>query len=436
VLKIKRLKGIGALLVLIFAIFMVGVLSGCETSVPYEQVPAEAAQAQPPSPSASAQASRISAGGVVESVLSRNVYSALGFFIEDVNVEVGDRVTEGQVLAVLDTEDLELTIEQAKVQLETARISTQRALEDSQRLHRQASTNLANNTNQLVLAAESALRAAESNLTAIRSNYEAARQDSTDENNSQVLAVRAAMRNAEIELGNAERDLESAKLMYEIGGISQMELRLAEDAVTFIRNQLSDARASYANIGILQQRAIEQLRISLDAAETAVGQARSALNAARNVARQEIELLGGAVEQAELATNFEAEEIAIQIMERRLEDSKIISPIDGVVTHVIAREGMVGTGLMFVIENTDDLRVITSFREYDIGMLSEGMEVRIISDAVGSEDYLGVISRINPAAANQGIPGSVVEFEAEVSVVSESTSLRIGMNVRVSVEGG
>ena len=53
------------------------------------------------------------------------------------------------------------------------------------------------------------------------------------------------------------------------------------------------------------------------------------------------------------------------------------------------------------------------------------MEVTITSNATGTAEYTGVISRINPAAT----PSSpVVEFEAEVAVTSAGTGLRIGMN--------
>ncbi|MCL2365489.1 MAG: HlyD family secretion protein [Oscillospiraceae bacterium] len=430
-LKTNRFKGIVVLLVLISATFIISTLAGCEAILSETSISDEAVQL-PQLPAA--HINRISTGGTVESVLSRNIYTALGLFIDEVNVEVGDRVVRGQVLAVFDTEDLELTIKQAQAQLEMARLSAQIAMEDSERLRNQASANLTNNTNQFVIAAESALRAAESNLAAIQSDYDAAVQDVAEGNSAQLLVAEAAIRNVQRELSNRERDLEDAQFMYEIGVISQIELRLAEDAVTLISSQLSDAQTNYNSIITSQERTLEQLRTSLAAATTARGQAQSALNAARNTARQELDLLNSNVAHAQLVANLEAEEIALQILERRLEDSRIESPIDGVVTQVIAREGMIGSGLMFVVEDTEDLRIITRFREYDIGVMSEGMEVRITSDAIGSGVYyMGEIARINPAASH-GITGSIVEFETEVAVISEHTSLRIGMNVRVHLE--
>jgi HlyD family secretion protein len=113
-----------------------------------------------------------------------------------------------------------------------------------------------------------------------------------------------------------------------------------------------------------------------------------------------------------------------------LERSVIRSPMDGTVTAVVAREGSVGMGLLFVVEDTDNLRVMTSFRESDLSLVETGMGVTITSDATGSAEYAGVISRINPAAMAFA---PVAEFEAEVLVTSEDTSLRIGVNARLDI---
>jgi len=113
-----------------------------------------------------------------------------------------------------------------------------------------------------------------------------------------------------------------------------------------------------------------------------------------------------------------------------IERSVIRSPIDGTVTAVIAREGAIGMGLMFIVEDTGSIRVMTSFREYDIARLESGKEVAITSYATGSAVYTGIISRINPAASAFA---PIVEFEAEVLVTSPNSSLRIGTSARLSI---
>ena len=54
----------------------------------------------------------VSLTGVVESETDRKVYSTLSYLVESVNVQVGDVVQAGDVLAQLDTEQLEMDIAQ------------------------------------------------------------------------------------------------------------------------------------------------------------------------------------------------------------------------------------------------------------------------------------------------------------------------------------
>jgi multidrug efflux pump subunit AcrA (membrane-fusion protein) len=104
---------------------------------------------------------------------------------------------------------------------------------------------------------------------------------------------------------------------------------------------------------------------------------------------------------------------------------------------VYAKEGANGNGLMVVIEDTEDLKIITKFKEYDSGKINEGMEVIIKSDATGEETYEGKITKIAPTSVKNNVGESLsttdVEFEAEVSVISQQTKLKIGMNTRLNV---
>ena len=235
----------------------------------------------------------ITVRGIVESVERRNVFTALGNMVRRVYVTAGDRVTEGQVLGVLeDTDDSMLTV---------------------------------------------AYQQAES-----------------------------ALRNARIELTARRTAHENNRFLYDGGAISRDDLRQSEDALAVAQNNYRDAQVL--------------------------------LNAALHTQGRMV----------------------------------IRSPINGVVTAVYAREGVPGPGLLFVVEDTDNLRIITRFREYDIGRINPGMDAAISSGAAGDTVYTGTITRINPAA-NANAHASIAEFEAEVAVTSPNTGLRIGMNARVTI---
>jgi len=368
--------------------------------------------------------------GTVESVSTRNVYSTLSFMVERVYATEGERVSEGQVLGILDTTDLELSIAQQRATLESTRQSTQNAVSEAQRMLNDATTNLSNNTNMHILNAEAALRAAETNLITARTNYENANRDLAAGTDPQSVVAESLFNAARIELERLERDHASNRALFDVGALSQEALALSESRLTLAQNQYNDARISYENAGTFQHRSLEQLRNALDSATTSEQTARSLLNASRVAARQDIERLRDNVARAEAAADLTHMEIALQLQERQLEESIITAPMSGAVTAVIAREGASGMGRLFIIEDTDNLRISTSFREYEVGMIEEGMEVIITSDAIGAAEYRGIINRISPAAS----PNSpIVEFEAEILVTSPNTSLRIGMNTRLSV---
>jgi len=154
----------------------------------------------------------------------------------------------------------------------------------------------------------------------------------------------------------------------------------------------------------------------------------SALSGAGGVARGDLRQAQFALQSA--AASRQQAQAQADAARIALERAAVRSPISGTVTAVAAREGSMGNGLLFVVEDTDSLRVMARFREPDLRLVQAGMSVVITSDATGSAEYAGVISRINPAAAPGG---QVAEFEAEVLVTSKSPTLRIGSSARLDI---
>jgi len=185
-----------------------------------------------------------------------------------------------------------------------------------------------------------------------------------------------------------------------------------------------DDLTNSANIAEASLRIAE---INLLAAEHNI-ETRRALYNANAIARDELRQSEFAL-QAAIASRRQAQAM-FDAARLSLERSVIRSPIDGTVTAVIAREGAVGMGLLFIVEDINSLKIITNFREYDLDKIETGMEVQISSDATGEAVYTGIINRINPAAT---VFAPVTEFEVEVLVTSNYTSLRIGTTARLNI---
>ncbi|MDO4289061.1 MAG: HlyD family efflux transporter periplasmic adaptor subunit [Eubacterium sp.] len=115
----------------------------------------------------------------------------------------------------------------------------------------------------------------------------------------------------------------------------------------------------------------------------------------------------------------------------------VYATVDGTITEINAVNGAPANGVLFTIENTNSLKVVTRFKESDIGTVTTGMPVTITTDATGDREYQGTLLSIAPTAVKSSSTTaaqtaqsttSSPEFEAVVSIDSPIDGLRIGMN--------
>ena len=232
------------------------------------------------------------------------------------------------------------------------------------------------------------------------------------------------------------------------------------------------AASAQSNSGGYRDRTLEELQAALPAAkaeqaaaQTAVNEAQAAYNSASGqgyslslavdsayngyvtalksldaaIASVETQLQSSEnqLDSAKLSAQSarETRELTLEQMDESMEDLVITAPAAGTVTAVYATVGGPSTGLLFVIEDVEDLVVKTTIRSYDVGQVQEGMDVTIKSDATGDASFAGTVSFIAPASQKTatGETNTANEvFDAEVKVLSQDTGLRIGMSVRLN----
>ena len=539
----------------------------------------------------------VSLTGVVESETDRKVYSTLSYLVESVNVQVGDVVQAGDVLAQLDTEQLEMDIAQQQAAVDASNSQSAHQIEVNRKAYENAVENYENGLDSNAISAESGVNQAESSLTQAeygvdsaqlqvdaaeaavrdaRENYritrdqlngnvddarealdeaedalaeaEAAYNEAVANANSKVTSAAANAAQKQQEFEQAQKDWDEfqkthgadrkdaqtkwseAKKAYEDAYIAYNTAVANEDpAVDAYEKEMKKAQAAfnaaqteYDQIEAEWQPAYEKYIAAQTAKDEAVAAQESAATAASSVAssaysgvasaqtgvasaeaqldaardarngstltqlEQGIASANRSVDSAELqediakaqqdaaeqsadtakqqqaatensiaqqidtlkdnligsqiaAQSTKSQEIAIQSLQDTLADATITAPVSGVVTAVYAEEGQPGNGLLFVIEDTDALKITTNIREYDVGNIEVGMPVIIKSDATGDKEISGTVTYIAPAA-NKTENGntltaddSTVEFEAEVQVNDADSGLRIGMNTRLTV---
>ncbi len=253
----------------------------------------------------------------------------------------------------------------------------------------------------------------------------------------------ANMAQMEQGIDTAERGVDSAELSKDIAKQSKESAEQQEAAAkNAIEQQIDSLQDSLVGSQIAAQSSqAQEIAIQKQSKESAEQQEA----AAKNAIEQQIDSLQDSLVGSQIAAqSSQAQEIAIQKMQNTLQDATVTAPVSGVVTAVYAKVGEPGNGLLFVIEDTQSLKIKTHIKEYDIANVKVGMPVTIKSDATGEKEISGTVTYIAPAAVkNEAGTGataptsssgsSVVEFEAEVQVNEKDSGLRIGMNTRLTV---
>lgn len=311
----------------------------------------------------------VNVSGTVKSSQTENVYTTLSYKIKKVNVKLGDTVKAGDVLAELDTDSLQKDVQIAE---ETNKVS--------------------NLTTQLDLQAK-------------RRNYENSKYLFDNGMNSEILASKNALEQAEIDIKTKQDAYDYAKFQYENGDLSEQEMKTAENNLITAKSTLLKAKA-----------AIKSTEKSVMA----------------DLKRAESDL-----KNAEASASSQASKLTLEKQRKALKDGKVIAPIDGTITLVNATVGNTSTGILFVVERPDQLEISTQVKEVDVAKIQPNQSVEIKSDSTGDKVIKGMVVSIAPAAkkgtSGETVTSSDVTFEAKVKVLEVNTGLRIGVNARLSV---
>ncbi|PLX44122.1 MAG: hypothetical protein C0609_06400, partial [Deltaproteobacteria bacterium] len=249
--------------------------------------------------------------------------------------------------------------------------------------------------------------------------------DPVDEKRS-VRQAKAALESARAKLTSAKEELllEEANLSSERGR--------ANSAIIAASAKEEDSRAKAKRIEELLASKLAS-REEYDTARTTAVTAEADLKEAR-LSLDEIEAKERALEVTRQSiriaeTEVEIKKIALEVAEQRLADTKVVSPLDGIVTTREVQVGQIisspisnvggGTTLM-TISDLSRLFVLASVDEADIGKITLDQPTIITVDAYPSKKFDGRVVQISPKGVNVS---NVVTFEVKIEVTSEDKNL-------------
>jgi RND family efflux transporter MFP subunit len=252
-------------------------------------------------------AATLTYSGNIQARATVNVLPRATGRIERLNVDVGDQVQQGEVIAVLDRTQLEAQVRQSEGALRAAearlRLLVSGARPEDVQAARAALESAQARLNQMLQGGRAEdIASAQSNLDAAQARLNQILEGATD---AEIAAARAAVESSHASLRSSEQRLEQL-----LGGGSPEDQRAAEAAVETARANID---AALARRDALRNPAPDQLQ----SAQSAFESAQSSLDAAR--IRLEQILAGGSIaDQVAAQAAVDSAQVSLLAAQERL----------------------------------------------------------------------------------------------------------------------
>lgn len=214
---------------------------------------------------------------------------------------------------------------------------------------------------------------------------------------------------------------------------AQMEAGLRPQELEQARDEVQKAEAEFKNAGLNLERARELLNKGfiapqqLDEANLRHTSAKSFLNSAKEKLKMAEEGYRMEDRQAALAQLHQAE-ANLQTAEIRLADTRVTSPIGGIIGQRMVDKGAFvrASTAIFSIVEMDTVKVLINLTEKDIPSIKRSYQAQITVDAYPGQVFTGVVDKISPVVDRESRTG-----EVELLVQNREQKLKPGMFARV-----
>jgi HlyD family secretion protein len=348
---------------------------------------------------------RITASGKVVPVQSVNLSPKTSGRLEDLRVEQGDKVEQGQIIALMDDADIQAQLAQRRANLAQVQAELAQARAGSRP--------------EEIGQARARLQQAE----------------------AQLSQARAGSRVEEIAQAKAQVDAAAARVSLTSSRVQRNRALAAQGAIAqdTLDEVLADDRSAKATLQEAQRRLVQLQNGSrtqeIDQQQGAVVEARQALQQLQNGSRPE--------EIAQVEAAVAAAVGQLQAVQVQLRDTIIRAPFSGVITQKDATEGAFVTpttsgsssssaNVTSIAKIARGLEILAQVPEVDVAQIKQGQQVEIIADAYPDQVFKGRVRLISPEAI---VEQNVTSFQVRVAIDTGKDELRSGMNVDVTFLG-
>jgi HlyD family secretion protein len=338
----------------------------------------------------------VSGSGTLSPVSEVDLGFQTGGYLDEMLVEVGDQVKEGDVLARLETDELKLAVAKAEINAREAQLDLADVIEGA--------------TDAELASAKAALQSAQSALTVAWYSYNSAQNSDLD----------ASVRNHLIEYQwNTEKYWKAEEGLAD-GSVDQESFDEAWNDRGIAEGGLDNA---------IKQAEMEELDAwnQVDQAQNRVYQSQESLELLQSGPTTDT------VTRAELKANQAA--LALDDARENLEAAELRAPFDGTVLEVNAIPGeYIETSAIIVLADLEEPVLQFWVEEADMSGVAVGNRVEIEFEALPDDTFTGEVIRVEPALVEVGNTLAVQAWASvDMAVASAGVNLVGGMNADIEI---
>lgn len=404
------------IVIVVIVVILILILRGCASAgaaaTAYQEVTAETRDIT----------TYLEFSGNVEAADVKNVFAETTGKVVEVLVEEGDDVKKGDVIARLDTSDLEYNIQIKEASLALSKLQNDYNIKDSQTSVNNLTTQIDEGLNATINNAQKMLLSAQEQYYQAVENYNTAKADLDAEKTTSIVSAKQQLKSAQDSYNKTLYALENPTDMAGNAVEKDYSDEEWEMEMLSVTTALKNAQDNLKTAREQAQKQVDNYYDTMVAAEEALADAERDYETTLLSMNQNVESTKNSAEKVAALASTEISEMELAHLKETLEDYTIYATMDGVITTLNLKEGEYtsNAGIAAVITSFDKMQAAINIDEYDIAQVNEGDEVEIYVNALDSY-YNGRISEIARTATAQSDVSFVkatVEFDADEKVCS------------------